>query len=120
MTQPLQDAEAVEEGRVCFSCELSHEDEEVEWSLNGTTLYNDSFHEITHEGRRHTLVLKRVRRADAGTIRASSLKVSASARLEVRGEASQGVLSERVFAGRGGSSLAHPPMPFPQQSQWCS
>ncbi|ELK03225.1 Obscurin [Pteropus alecto] len=84
VTQPLQDAEAVEESRVCFSCELSHEDEEVEWSLNGTLLYNDSFHEITHEGRRHTLVLKRVQRADAGTICASSLKVSASARLEVR------------------------------------
>ncbi|XP_062951332.1 obscurin isoform X22 [Cynocephalus volans] len=84
VTQPLQDAEATEEDRVCFSCELSHEDEEIEWSLNGTLLYNDSFHEITHEGRRHTLVLKSIRRADAGTVRASSRKVSASARLEVR------------------------------------
>uniref|UniRef100_A0A2K6GY28 non-specific serine/threonine protein kinase n=1 Tax=Propithecus coquereli TaxID=379532 RepID=A0A2K6GY28_PROCO len=84
VTQPLQDAEAPEEGRVSFSCELSHEDEEVEWSLNGAPLYNDSFHEITHEGRRHTLVLKSVRLADAGTVRAASPKVSASARLEVR------------------------------------
>ncbi|XP_045423418.1 obscurin isoform X23 [Lemur catta] len=84
VTQPLQDAEATEEGRASFSCELSHEDEEVEWSLNGTPLYNDSFHEITHEGRRHTLVLKSVHLADAGTVRAASAKVSASARLEVR------------------------------------
>ncbi|EPQ06904.1 Obscurin [Myotis brandtii] len=84
VTRPLQDAEATEEGRACFSCELSHEDEEVEWSLNGTPLYNDSFHEITHEGHRHTLVLKRVRRGDAGTVRVSSPKVTASARLEVR------------------------------------
>uniref|UniRef100_A0A8C5XAV9 non-specific serine/threonine protein kinase n=1 Tax=Microcebus murinus TaxID=30608 RepID=A0A8C5XAV9_MICMU len=84
VTQPPQDAEAVEEGRVSFSCELSHEDEEVEWSLNGAPVYNDSFHEITHEGRRHTLVLKSVRLADAGTVRAASPKVSASARLEVR------------------------------------
>ncbi|XP_040310370.1 obscurin isoform X18 [Herpailurus yagouaroundi] len=82
--QPMQDAEATEEGRACFSCELSHEDEEIEWSLNGTPLYNDSFHEISHEGRRHTLVLKRVRRADAGLVRACSPKVSVTARLEVK------------------------------------
>ncbi|XP_053428299.1 obscurin isoform X19 [Nycticebus coucang] len=84
VTQPLQDAEAMEEGRVSFSCELSHEDEEVEWSLNGTPLYNDSFHEITHEGRCHMLVLKSVRLADSGTVRVTSPKVSASAHLEVR------------------------------------
>ncbi|KAM4869513.1 LOW QUALITY PROTEIN: obscurin-like [Urocitellus parryii] len=76
VTQPLQDAEATEEERMCFSCELSLEDEEVEWSLNGTPLYNDSFHEISHEGHHHTLVLKSVRRADAGTVRASSPKAS--------------------------------------------
>ncbi|XP_013365188.1 PREDICTED: obscurin [Chinchilla lanigera] len=84
VTQPLQDAEVTEEGRACFCCELSHEDEEVEWSLNGTPLYNDSFHEITHEGQRHTLVLKSVRQADAGVVRASSPKVSAAARLVVQ------------------------------------
>ncbi|XP_070426092.1 obscurin isoform X23 [Equus przewalskii] len=84
VTQPLQDAEVTEEDRACFSCELSHEDEELEWSLNGTPLYNDSFHEITHEGHRHTLVLKRVRRGDAGIVRASSPKVTATARLEVK------------------------------------
>ncbi|XP_071075350.1 obscurin isoform X4 [Desmodus rotundus] len=82
--QPLQDIEATEEGRACFSLELSHEDEEVEWSLNGTPLYNDSFHEITHKGHRHTLVLKRVRRSDAGMVCASSPKVTASAHLKVR------------------------------------
>ncbi|XP_054374769.1 obscurin isoform X19 [Pongo abelii] len=84
VTGPLQDAEATEEGWASFSCELSHEDEEVEWSLNEMPLYNDSFHEISHKGRRHTLVLKSVRRADAGIVRASSLKVSTYARLEVR------------------------------------
>nr|XP_042140006.1 obscurin isoform X4 [Peromyscus maniculatus bairdii] len=82
--QPLKDAEAMEEGRVCFSCELSHKDEDVEWSLNGTPLYNDSFHEISHEGCLHTLVLKSVRQADAGTVRATSQKVSLSAQLVVR------------------------------------
>ncbi|XP_045855646.1 obscurin [Meles meles] len=84
VTQPLQDTEVTEEDRACFSCELSHEDEELEWSLNGTPLYNDSFHEIIHEGQRHTLVLKRVRRVDSGTVRACSPKVSATARLEVK------------------------------------
>lgn len=102
--KPMQDAEATEEGRACFSCELSHEDEEVEWSLNGTPLYNDSFHEISHEGRRHMLVLKRVRRADAGLVRACSPKVSVTARLEVKGEASLRVLG--VLPGRGAGLLA--------------
>ncbi|KAL6089773.1 hypothetical protein STEG23_015653, partial [Scotinomys teguina] len=82
--QPPKDAEAVEEGRVCFLCELSHKDEDIEWSLNGTTLYNDSFHEISHEGCVHTLVLKSVRQADMGTVRATSSKVSVSAQLVVR------------------------------------
>ncbi|XP_057396424.1 obscurin [Balaenoptera acutorostrata] len=86
VTQPLQDLEVTEEGCACFSCELSHEDEEVEWSLNGTPLCNDSLHKITHEGRRHTLVLKQVQQADTGTVCASSPKVMASARLEVKGK----------------------------------
>ncbi|KAM9732204.1 LOW QUALITY PROTEIN: obscurin-like [Dama dama] len=86
VTQPLEDVEVLEEGRACFSCELSHEDEEVDWLLNGMPLYNDSFHEITHEGRRHTLVLKRVRQADRGTVSISSPKVAASAHLAVRGK----------------------------------
>ncbi|MXQ93370.1 hypothetical protein E5288_WYG021124 [Bos mutus] len=86
VTQPLEDVEVAEEGRACFSCELSHEDEEVDWLLNGTPVFNDSFHEITHEGRRHTLVLKRVRQADRGTVSISSPKVAASAHLAVRGE----------------------------------
>ena len=30
VTQPLEDVEVPEEGRACFSCELSHEDEEVD------------------------------------------------------------------------------------------
>lgn len=84
--QPLQDVEAMEEGRVCFSCELSHKDEDIEWSLNGTPLYSDSFHEISHEGCLHTLVLKSVRQADTGTVCATSPKVSVSARLVVKGE----------------------------------
>ncbi|XP_055284682.1 obscurin isoform X20 [Moschus berezovskii] len=86
VTQPLEDVEVPEEGRACFSCELSHEDEEVDWLLNGTPLYNDSFHEISHEGRRHTLVLKRVRQADRGTVSISSPKIKASAHLAVRGK----------------------------------
>ncbi|XP_041519864.1 obscurin isoform X11 [Microtus oregoni] len=84
VTQPLKDVEATEEGRACFSCELSHKDEDIEWSLNGIPLYNDSFHEINHEGCLHTLVLKSVRQADAGTVRATSPKVSVSAQLVVR------------------------------------
>lgn len=115
--QPLQDAEAVEEGRACFSCELSHGDEEVEWMLNGTPLYNDSFHEITHEGRCHTLVLKRIRKADAGTVSLSSPKVMVSARLRVTGERPSG--SGCLCSLRAGR-LTHLPLPILQRSQWCS
>lgn len=118
MTKPLQDAEATEEGRVCFSCELSHKDEDMEWSLNGTPLYNDSFHEISHEGCLHTLVLKSVRQTDAGTVRATSPKVSVSARLVVRGEKSCGVCG--VSSPWVGVGSPHQPLPFLQQSQWCS
>ncbi|XP_057346834.1 obscurin isoform X16 [Manis pentadactyla] len=82
--QPPRDAKVTEDGRACFSCELSHEDEDVEWSLNGVPLYNDSFHEISHQGHCHTLVLKCVRQKDAGIVRVSSPKVSATARLEVK------------------------------------
>lgn len=123
MTKPLQDAEAMEEGCACFSCELSHEDEEVEWSLNGTPLYNDSFHEITHEGRCHTLVLKRVRWGDAGTVRVSSPKVTASACLEVRGEAASSG-SVGVPPGVSAGEVAAPSLTslhlVLQQSQRCS
>lgn len=102
MTQPLKDVEATEEGRACFSCELSHKDEDIEWSLNGIPLYNDSFHEISHEGCLHTLVLKSVRQADAGTVRATSPKVSVSAQLVVRGEESCGVCGvSPPWAGTG-------------------
>lgn len=90
----------------------------MEWSLNGAPLYNDSFHEITHEGRCHTLVLKRVRRVDTGTVRVSSPKVSATARLEVKGEASLGSsgVGGVLSAGRRWHWLSSPPSP-PQQSR---
>lgn len=110
VTGPLQDAEAMEEGRASFSCELSHEDEEVEWSLNGMPLYNDSFHEISHRGRCHTLVLKSVRRADAGTVCASSPKVSTSAHLKVRGEPSHQSLGLPTRDGTG-AGLPSPSCP---------
>ena len=118
--------EVLEEGRACFSCELSHEDEEVDWLLNGAPLYNDSFHEITHEGRRHTLVLKRVRQADRGTVSISSPKVAASAHLAVRGEVAvcgpRGLLGLTPVArrARGGRWPPETPTLFLQGSRWCS
>ena len=114
------------ECRACFSCELSHEDEEVDWLLNGTPVFNDSFHEITHEGRRHTLVLKRVRQADRGTVSISSPKVAASAHLAVRGEVAVcgpwGPLGHAPFTqgARGGSWSPESPTLFLQGSRWCS
>lgn len=126
VTQPLEDVEVLEEGRARFSCELSHEDEEVDWLLNGTPLYNDSFHEISHEGCRHTLVLKRVRQADGGTVRISSPKVTASAHLVVKGEVAVrgpwGPLGHAPFTqrARGGSWSPESPVLFLQGSRWYS
>uniref|UniRef100_A0A6I8NYZ4 Uncharacterized protein n=1 Tax=Ornithorhynchus anatinus TaxID=9258 RepID=A0A6I8NYZ4_ORNAN len=84
VTSPMEAVEAVEEGSAAFSCELSDEDEEVEWFLNGVLLFDDSFHELRHTGGRHTLLLKRVALADAGTVLLKSGKISESAQLTVK------------------------------------
>ncbi|XP_025067412.1 obscurin isoform X11 [Alligator sinensis] len=81
--QHLQDVEVEEEDCVIFSCELSHDDEDVEWFLNDTLLYSNNYNEIKQIGRCHTLTMKQVKPEDAGTVTIKSEKISESAQLKV-------------------------------------
>ncbi|XP_050565252.1 LOW QUALITY PROTEIN: obscurin [Cygnus atratus] len=79
----LQDVEIEEESSAVFSCELSHDDEDVEWFLNGTLLYTNNFNDIKNVGNCYTLTMKQVKPEDAGTVTMKSEKVSETARLKV-------------------------------------
>uniref|UniRef100_A0A8C3F8R5 Obscurin, cytoskeletal calmodulin and titin-interacting RhoGEF n=1 Tax=Chrysemys picta bellii TaxID=8478 RepID=A0A8C3F8R5_CHRPI len=84
ITKHLQDVETEEESCAVFSCELSHDDEDVEWLLNDTALYTNSCNEIKKIGKCHTLTLKQVTPDDAGTVTIKTEKVSESAQLKVK------------------------------------
>uniref|UniRef100_A0A8B9EVW0 Obscurin, cytoskeletal calmodulin and titin-interacting RhoGEF n=1 Tax=Anser cygnoides TaxID=8845 RepID=A0A8B9EVW0_ANSCY len=79
----LQDVEIEEESSAVFSCELSHDDEDVEWFLNGTLLYTNNFNDIKNAGNCYTLTMKQVKPEDAGTVTMKSDKVSETAHLKV-------------------------------------
>uniref|UniRef100_A0A8V1A4K7 non-specific serine/threonine protein kinase n=1 Tax=Gallus gallus TaxID=9031 RepID=A0A8V1A4K7_CHICK len=83
VTKHLQDVEIEEESSAIFSCELSHDDEDVEWFLNGTLLYTNNYNDIKNVGNCYTLTMKQVKPEDAGTVTMKSDKVSESARLKV-------------------------------------
>ncbi|XP_010078143.1 PREDICTED: obscurin, partial [Pterocles gutturalis] len=79
----LQDVEVEEESSAVFSCELSHDDEDVEWFLNGTLLYTNNFNDIKNVGNCYTLTMKHVKPEDAGTVTMKSDKVSETVCLKV-------------------------------------
>uniref|UniRef100_A0A669QKL3 Obscurin n=1 Tax=Phasianus colchicus TaxID=9054 RepID=A0A669QKL3_PHACC len=83
VTKHLQDVEVEEESSAVFSCELSHDDEDVEWFLNGTLLYTNNYNDIKNVGNCYTLTMKQVKPEDAGTVTMKSDKVSESAHLKV-------------------------------------
>lgn len=85
VTKHLQDVEIEEESSAVFSCELSHDDEDVEWFLNGTLLYTNNYNDIKNVGNCYTLTMKQVKPEDAGTVTMKSDKVSESACLKVIG-----------------------------------
>ncbi|XP_041423263.1 obscurin isoform X2 [Xenopus laevis] len=82
--KPLKDVEVEEESCAVFSCELSHDDEEVEWFLNNTLLYSNNFNDIQKIGATHTLTLKQVAPEDSGTVSVKTKKLSFSAQLKVK------------------------------------
>uniref|UniRef100_A0A672TQ42 Obscurin n=1 Tax=Strigops habroptila TaxID=2489341 RepID=A0A672TQ42_STRHB len=79
----LQDVEIEEESSAVFSCELSHDDEDVEWFLNGTLLYTNNFNDIKNIGNCYMLTMKQVKPEDAGTVTMKSDKVTESVHLKV-------------------------------------
>ncbi|XP_035173163.1 obscurin isoform X5 [Oxyura jamaicensis] len=79
----LQDVEVEEESSAVFSCKLSHDDEDVEWFLNGTLLYTNNFNDIKNVGNCYMLTMKQVKPEDAGTVTMKSDKVSETAHLKV-------------------------------------
>uniref|UniRef100_A0A674GNH5 Obscurin n=1 Tax=Taeniopygia guttata TaxID=59729 RepID=A0A674GNH5_TAEGU len=79
----LQDVEIEEDSSAVFSCELSHDDEDVEWFLNGTLLYTNNFNDIKNVGKCYMLTMKQVKPEDAGTVTMKSDKVSETVRLKV-------------------------------------
>ncbi|XP_071275375.1 obscurin [Agelaius tricolor] len=79
----LQDVEVEEDSSAVFSCELSHDDEDVEWFLNGTLLYTNNFNDIKNVGKCYMLTMKQVKPEDAGTVTMKSDKVSETVRLKV-------------------------------------
>ncbi|KAM3929260.1 obscurin, partial [Leptodactylus fuscus] len=82
--KPLVNVEVEEESCAVFSCELSHEDEEVEWFLNDTLLYTNNYNDIKKMGACHTLTLKQVAAQDSGTVSLKSQKLTLSAELKVK------------------------------------
>ncbi|XP_014350242.1 obscurin isoform X30 [Latimeria chalumnae] len=82
--KPLEDMKTEEDSNATFSCELSHDDEEVEWYLNDTLLYSNDFNEIRKEGSRHTLTLKHLTSDDSGTITVKAGGQSQTAKLHVK------------------------------------
>ncbi|XP_030053285.1 obscurin isoform X2 [Microcaecilia unicolor] len=80
----LEDVETEEESYAVFSCELSHEDEEVEWFLNNTLLYCNNVNDIKKIGKSHTLTLKQVFAEDSGMVTLKTENLTESAHLKVK------------------------------------
>lgn len=104
ITKHLQDVEIEEESCAVFTCELSEDNEEVEWFLNDTHLYPNNFNEIKSVGKCHSLTLKHVMPEDAGTVTVKVQKrFSETARLKVKGESSLLRTTKMLFRFVGGS-----------------
>ncbi|XP_043921975.1 obscurin [Protopterus annectens] len=83
VTKHLEDVTTDEECNAGFSCELSHDDEEVQWFLNDNMLYPNEFNDIKKIGKCHSLVLKHLAPEDSGTVTLKGERVSDSAKILV-------------------------------------
>lgn len=86
ITKHLEDVDTEEESNLVYSCELSHDIDEVQWYLNDTPLLSNNFNEIKKKGKRHTLILKGVTLEDTGTVMFKVRNVTETAQLNVRGK----------------------------------
>ncbi|XP_048474365.1 obscurin [Rhincodon typus] len=80
----LEDIDTEEDSNLVYSCELSHDVEEVQWYLNDTPLYSNDFNEIKKKGKRHMLILKGVTPDDTGTVMFKVRDLTDKAQLNVR------------------------------------
>uniref|UniRef100_UPI00398E7BDC obscurin-like isoform X29 n=1 Tax=Pristiophorus japonicus TaxID=55135 RepID=UPI00398E7BDC len=80
----LENVDTEEDSNLVYSCELSHDDEDVQWYLNDTLLCSNNFNEIKKKGTRHTLILKGVTPDDTGTVMLKVREVTETAQLNVR------------------------------------
>ncbi|XP_038654386.1 obscurin isoform X3 [Scyliorhinus canicula] len=84
ITKHLEDIDTEEDSNLVYSCELSHDVEDVQWFLNDTPLYANNFNEIKKKGKKHTLILKGVTLDDTGTVMLKVRDVTEKAQLNVR------------------------------------
>ncbi|XP_041040413.1 obscurin isoform X3 [Carcharodon carcharias] len=80
----FEDIDTEEDSNLVYSCELSHDVEDVQWYLNDTPLHSNEFNEIKKQGKRHTLILKGVTLDDTGTVMLKVRDVTEKAQLNVR------------------------------------
>ncbi|XP_039609186.1 obscurin isoform X1 [Polypterus senegalus] len=84
ITKHLKDVDVEEEGNAFFSCEVSHEDEDVQWYLNDTLLCVNEVNEIKKDGKFHSITLKRLTVEDAGTVKIKVGEVIESVSLKIK------------------------------------
>ncbi|GCB68619.1 hypothetical protein scyTo_0008255 [Scyliorhinus torazame] len=84
ITKHLEDIDTEEDSNLVYSCELSHDVEDVQWFLNDTPLYANNFNEMKKKGKRHTLILKGVTLDDTGMVMLKVRDVTEKAQLNVR------------------------------------
>ncbi|XP_059676700.1 obscurin-like protein 1 [Gavia stellata] len=77
----LQDVVAEEQGDACLEVEVSHEAAEVQWLKQGVLLQPGSKYQLQESGRRRTLTIRCLSRADRGTYRCESLHDRTQAKL---------------------------------------
>ncbi|XP_069047282.1 obscurin isoform X17 [Lepisosteus oculatus] len=82
--QHLESVEVEEDGSAFFCCEVSHDDEELQWFLNDNPLCSNDVNEIRQIGKRHTLTLKRLAPEDSGTVKVTVREITESTNLTVK------------------------------------
>ncbi|XP_063074257.1 obscurin isoform X4 [Engraulis encrasicolus] len=84
IVKPLQDIEVMEKESTEFACEVSHDEVEGQWFMNGTLVKVGGNIKIRQEGKTFLLLLKSVAIEDASEIKFSAEKASSSAMLSVK------------------------------------
>ncbi|KAL1248368.1 hypothetical protein QQF64_021686, partial [Cirrhinus molitorella] len=84
ITKHLKDVEVDEDGDAVFTCEVNYADEDVQWTLNDKSLFNNEVNAITHVDKTHTLTLKNLAPDDGGKVSFSIRDVKETVCLKVK------------------------------------